>query len=105
MTALSTLRRTYWGFIRNKIIGACENPQHIDYGRIGALGIKVCERWRQRRGGLTNFQTDILAEIGDRPSMSHGLTRIDQTKDFEPGNLAWMTNKDRGRRAQISKVG
>ena len=73
------------------MVDACEKPGAPGYDSIGAKGIKVYPRWREPRWGLQNFIDDIVSGIGPRPSLEHGLSRLDKTKDFEPGNMAWLT--------------
>jgi hypothetical protein len=92
----------YWVHKRHQIIHDCENPTATGYDRIGARGIKMNPRWRQRKGGLANFYEDIMAGIGPRPSPEHGLTRIDEGRDFEIDNMAWLTKVERAalRKAQ-----
>lgn len=43
--------------------------------------IAVCPRWLR----LDSF----WADMGDRPSKKHSLGRIDNDKDYEPGNCRW----------------
>lgn len=43
---------------------------------------EVCERWRD----FANF----YADMGKKPSPSHRFKRIDQTRDFGPGNATWL---------------
>src|SRR3954453_15564047 len=100
MARLSYLSQTYWGHLRRNIIHGCEDRRHVNYHRLGARDVKLCDRWR-RRGGLQAFHDDVIAEIGDRPSPAHGLTRIDEAQDFQPGNMCRLTNADRAvRRAR-----
>ena len=92
MTVLSTLHQTYWGFTRRSIIQGCDDPGHQYYYRIGARGINIYEPWRNN---LRVFHDNVVAEIGDRPSSRHGLSRIDETRDFQPGNMIWRTSRER----------
>lgn len=45
-----------WGGMVNR----CHNPNNSSYGRYGAKGIVVCDRWR-------NFN-NFLADMGERPA-------------------------------------
>lgn len=63
-----------------KMIQCCTNIRHRDYPRFGGRGVKVCFPW-------LSFKP-FLRDMG--PSPDHGrLTRIDDSKGFEPGNCVW----------------
>lgn len=62
----------------------CENPKDPSYGRYGALGIRVCERWSR----FENF----LADMGIRPEGTT-LDRKDVHGNYEPDNCRWATKE------------
>ena len=62
----------------------CYNPKQQAYKKYGALGVKVCERWR------TSFP-NFLADMGVRPSKDATLDRISPFGDYEPNNCQWAT--------------
>lgn len=66
----------------------CENPKGSAYGRYGAIGIKVCNRWHK----FENF----LEDMGPRPE---GLTldRRDNKMGYSPDNCRWATPLEQGR--------
>jgi hypothetical protein len=62
----------------------CTNPNSPDWKNYGALGIRVCERWRN------SFEA-FLADVGERPSLKHTISRFLDSGHYEPGNVEWAT--------------
>lgn len=61
----------------------CYNKNDTDYDLYGGRGIKVCDRWKY---SFANFLADI-------PAVPEGKTyfdKIDNNRNYEPGNVRWV---------------
>lgn len=72
----------------------CSDPNHIEWERYGARGIRVCERWA---ASFPDFLEDILRDIGMKPGKGFSLDRIDNTKGYEPDNVRWASHREQMR--------
>jgi hypothetical protein len=63
----------------------CSNPKSYGYDKVGAIGIKVVERWKK----VENF----IEDMGERPP-KFVLARLDMTKDYGPDNCLWLSTQD-----------
>ncbi len=71
----------------------CYDPKNISFPRYGALGVVVCERWR-------NFEL-FVADMGIRPA-GMTLDRWPNRKgNYEPGNCRWSTPKQQVENSSI----
>lgn len=93
--ATHSMSRTSTYAIWRSMLARCTSPQSKDFGRYGARGITVCNRWLK----FENF----LADMGQRPE---GLTldRRDGTLGYSPDNCRWATPtiQARNRRTNVT---
>jgi hypothetical protein len=69
----------------------CFNKSRTGYENWGGRGITMHGPW------INNFElfySDLMAEIGPRPSLRHTLDRKDNDGNYEPGNLRWATYEE-----------
>lgn len=76
-----------WG----DMIQRCHNPKQKVYKWYGAIGIKVCEEWKNdytlfEKWALENSYSDELT-----------IDRIDFNGDYEPNNCRWVSMKEQSR--------
>lgn len=61
----------------------CFNPRNDDFHHYGGRGITVCDSWK-------NSFENFYRYMGDKP-VGKSLGRIDNSKNYEPGNCEWQT--------------
>ena len=66
------------------------NTKAIGFKNYGAIGIKICDEWK-------NDFLSFFAHIGSRPSKSHSVDRIDNSRGYEIGNVRWATRAEQSR--------
>jgi len=66
------------------------SPTQDNFSYYGGRGIRVCERW------LHSFE-NFLADLPPRPSEQHQLERMQNSGNYEPGNVGWATRTEQGR--------
>lgn len=66
--------------------GISDTPEAQSYYNLlkrARRGELVCPEWIRSAAAF-------LADVGRRPSPLHSLMRLDKTKPFQPGNVAWL---------------
>ena len=71
----------------------CTNPNAKNFHRYGGRGIKFL---------FDNFE-EFLAHIGPRPGKEYSLDRIDNSGNYEYGNVRWATRKDQNRNTRSNR--
>lgn len=74
----------------------CYSKTHRAYRLYGARGIQVCDRWRFGTANLDPLAA-FAQDMGQRPSASHSLDRINNDGDYEPSNCRWATPLEQSR--------
>lgn len=65
----------------------CKYASNPNYKYYGGKGIKVCDAW------ATDFW-QFVADVGDKPTPTHTLDRIDTTKDYSADNCKWSSKRE-----------
>lgn len=68
----------------------CYLPNNANYKYYGARGIKVCEEWKNRKNGFTNFLKWAIAN-GYKEGLL--IDRINVNGNYEPANCRWVTSR------------
>lgn len=83
----------------SKIKERCFNKNDQDYYNYGALGIIMCDEWRN------DFKA-FYDHIGDPPDANrrYSVDRIENELGYVPGNVRWATDSQQARNKARSKV-
>lgn len=71
-----------WAMMKNRTT----NPNANDWKYYGGRGIKLCPRWH-------NFR-NFLKDMGEKPSPSHSIDRVNNEGNYNKRNCRWATKKE-----------
>lgn len=69
------------------IIHRCSSKTYTNAEYYSSRGIRVCSSWQE---DFYNFKKDV----GDRPSPSHSIDRVDNSRGYCPHNVRWATPQE-----------
>lgn len=78
------LRKTPEYEIWRGIIQRCTNKNRKEYLSYGAIGILMCDEWR-------NSFVSFYKDMGKRPTRKHSIDRIDNKLGYNKLNCRWAT--------------
>lgn len=78
-----------------QMVARCEYPSNTSYYRYGAIGIKVCPRWRYGDGIMSGYEC-FVADMGEKPT-GKSLDRVNNDGNYEPANCRWATYTEQAR--------
>ena len=84
---------TYYSW--SAMIQRCYNSARNSYANYGGRGIRVCAKWLTFAG--------FLEDMGERPPHA-SLDRIDNDRNYEPGNCRWVTRQEQSRNRRNNKL-
>lgn len=87
-------------YVYKTMIARCNNPNNKEYHNYGAIGIKVCDRWLEKKTGFPNFYQDM----GPKPDKKLSIERKKNSGNYEPENCIWATSKEQARNKRNNKL-
>lgn len=86
------------------MVSRCTKENNHAYKDYGGRGIKVCDRWLEPNGmGCKNYLDDIDKYLGERPTPTHSIDRINNDGNYEISNVRWATPSEQGKNQRRSK--
>lgn len=79
------------------MVDRCENPKNKSYPIYGGKGVRVSEEWR------ADFSA-FFRDMGQKPTPSHSIERINSGGNYEAGNCRWASRKEQGNNTSRNKI-
>lgn len=83
-------------FIWYAMLRRCEDPKDKAFVNYGSRGIKVCPRWQ-------NSFYAFYGDVGPRPDPKYTIDRINNSGDYEPGNVRWVTREHQNQNKRTNR--
>jgi len=78
-----TVEYKIWKGIKKR----CFNSSCKAFPNYGGRGITICDIWKNDAQAFIDY-------IGSRPSNEYSIERINNNKNYEPGNIKWATRQE-----------
>jgi hypothetical protein len=75
----------------------CFNKSNDAFPRYGGRGITMHHEW------VDSYES-FLSYVGRRPSSAHTIDRIDNNRNYEPGNIRWATPQQQARNTRGNRI-
>jgi len=83
-----------------EMVHRCHDTNHSRFAGWGGRGIEVCKEWRGCPLAFIDYVTNVL---GPKPSSTHSLDRVNNSKGYEPGNLRWADAVEQNRNQRSNR--
>ncbi len=84
---------TSWQLMKDR----CYNKNNKTFSYYGGKGITVCDRW------INSFE-NFIDDMGEKPTPTHSIDRIDNAEGYSPENCKWSSKKEQVRNRRNTKL-